>query len=264
MRYGAGVLATMRRDLRVFLSYRMRLVSQLLTTFFALTMFFFLSKLMRADAVGRHGAYYVFVVVGIVTVGLLEEAVGLAQLVRMELIAGNFERILISPFGPVAGILSMAAFPIASALVFAGITLGLAAGLYDMPIRLSGLPVALLVELLAAVAFAAIGLLFVSTLIAFKSAMGVLWVISGLALLGGAYFPISLFPGWIHWAADVQPLTPALDLLRHSLVGTRLAAPAWLDLVMLLAFAAVLMPLATAGLWQAIQVSRRRGTIMEY
>jgi ABC-2 type transport system permease protein len=89
-------------------------------------------------------------------------------------------------------------------------------------------------------------------------------VVAGLSLLGGAYFPIRLFPGWIRWASDVQPFTPTVDLLRHLLIGTRPVEPVWLDLVKLAGFTAVLIPLAITALWLAINLSRRRGTILDF
>jgi ABC-type multidrug transport system permease subunit len=85
-----------------------------------------------------------------------------------------------------------------------------------------------------------------------------------LGLLGGIYFPIRLFPAWIHWASDVQPLTPAVDLLRHELVGSASLQAPWIELLKLTGFAVVLMPIAAAVLWQAVKISRRRGTLMEY
>ncbi len=262
--YFDAALATMRRDASIYLSYRLRFASQILALLFTLTIFFYVSKLVRADAVGHRGNYYQFVVVGIVTLAVLESALNIAQLVRMELIAGNFERFLISPFGPVAGAMSMAVFPIAFATLFAGIMLALADALFGVPVHLGGIPLALVVAALGGVAFAAIGLLFVGGLIAFKSAMGATWIMAALGLLGGIYFPVRLFPGWIRWAADVQPLTPAVDLLRHQLVGAPSMQASWLELVKLAGFAAVLMPLAGVALWQAVKLSRRRGTMMEY
>jgi ABC-2 type transport system permease protein len=104
----------------------------------------------------------------------------------------------------------------------------------------------------------------VAGLLAFKSATGATWVIASLGLLGGAYFPIKLFPSWIRWASEVQPFTPAVDLLRHLLLGTRPLQPVWLEFLKLGGFTAVLIPASTAVLWLAIQSSRRRGTIMEY
>jgi ABC-2 type transport system permease protein len=89
-------------------------------------------------------------------------------------------------------------------------------------------------------------------------------VLAALGLLGGIYFPVKLFPAWISWAAEVQPLTPAVDLLRHTLVGTPSMQAPWFELLKLVAFAAVLMPISSLVLWQAVRISRRRGTLMEY
>lgn len=262
--YLSAMFATVRRDATIFFSYRMRFVTQILTMLFTLTMFFYVAKLVRPDAVGPHGAYFAFVVVGIVTMAVLTSALNTSEVVRMELMAGNFERILISPLGPVAGVMSLAIFPIAYSTVFAGTMLTLAVAFYGVPLDPLGIPLALPVAALGAGAFAAIGLVFVGGLLAFKSAMGASWVIAALGLLGGVYFPVKLFPAWISWASEVQPFTPAVDLLRHLLVGVPSAEPVWLELVKLGGFTALLMPGSALVLWLAVGLSRRRGTIMEY
>ena len=262
--YAGAAMAMLKRDASIYVSYRLRLASQLLATLFTLTIFFYVAKLVRSGAVGHHADYYAFVVVGIATLTVLDAALTVSQLVRMELVGGTFERLLISPFGPVAGAMSMAAFPIAFATLFAGLLLALAEVIFGVPIRVDGIPMALVVVALGGVAFAAIGLLFVGGLIAYKSAMGATWVLAALGLLGGIYFPVKLFPAWIGWASEVQPLTPAVDLLRHLLVGTPSTQPPWLELLKVSGFAAVLTPISAAVLWQAIKISRRRGTLMEY
>jgi ABC-2 type transport system permease protein len=231
---------------------------------FTLTMFFYIAKLVRPDAVGPHGDYYSFAVVGIVIMSVLTSALTTADVVRTELMQGNFERMLVSPLGPVGGVLAVAAFPILYSMLFAGVMLSLAVTMFGIPLHPAGIPPALLVAGLSAMAFACIGLLFVGGLLAFKSALGVTWVIAGLSLLGGAYFPVRLFPGWIRWTSEVQPLTPAADLLRHLLVGTRAIQPVWLELLKLGAFTALLIPISTAVLWLAVGWSRRRGTLIEY
>ncbi|HYZ80661.1 MAG TPA: ABC transporter permease, partial [Solirubrobacteraceae bacterium] len=126
------------------------------------------------------------------------------------------------------------------------------------------IPAGLGIGVLGALSLACIGLLFVAALIAFKSSLGATWVIAGLSLLGGAYFPLRLFPGWLRWTSDVQPYTPTVDLLRHVLVGTRPVQAVWLELLKLVAFTAALMPVCVAILWLAVKVARRRGTIMEF
>jgi ABC-2 type transport system permease protein len=264
MSYADAMFATMKRDAVIWFSYRMRMVTQLLAMLFTLTMFYYVGKIVRPDAVGKNGQYFAFVVVGIVTMTVLTSALNTCELIRMELMAGTFERILISPLGPVGGVMAVAAFPILYSTVFSGLMLVLAVGIFGVPVHPAGIPEALPIAAFGAIAFACLGLLFVGGLLAFKSAMGATWVVAALSLLGGVYFPIRLFPGWIRWASEVQPFTPAVDLLRHLLVGTPSAQPIWLELVKLGGFTAVLMPGSAAVLWGAVRLARRRGTIMEY
>ena len=127
-----------------------------------------------------------------------------------------------------------------------------------------GLIVASLIVLLLVIGREIIEPLVIAALLAFKSSAGITWVIAGVGLVGGVYFPLSLFPGWIRWAGSVQPLTPTIDLLRHLLVGTPLAHPAGAEWLKLGAFAAVLLPLATYVLALGLKFSRAQGTVMEY
>ncbi len=262
--YGGALLATMKRDVSIFISYRFRVVSQILAMLLSLTIFFYIGKLVRPGAIGPRDQYFAYVVVGVVTTAVLTSALGTVQIVRMELVAGNFERILISPVGPVWGVISVAAFPILYSTVFSGVMLGVAALVFGVPLDAGNIVPALGVGLLGALSLACIGLLFVAALLAFKSAVGATWVIAGLSLLGGAYFPLRLFPGWIRWTSEVQPFTPTVDLLRHLLIGTRTLEAVWLELLKLIGFTAALLPVSVAVLWLAVHVSRRRGTIMEY
>lgn len=262
--YKGALLATFRRDLRIFLSYRARWLGQAVAMLFTLTLYHYLSELVRPHALGAQGNYYAFVVVGIVSMGVLSSAVGTAQIVRMELMAGNFERILISPLGPVAGVVALALFPIAYSTLFAGGMLVLATTMFSVPIHLGGIPAALLVGGLGALAFGAIGLFFVAALLVFKSSTATSWVLAGLGMLGGIYFPIHLLPSFVQWVADVQPLTPAIDLLRHFLMHSGTLEPVWGELLKLAAFALALLPVSVGVLWMAVDISRRRGTIMEF
>ncbi|MBV9801676.1 MAG: ABC transporter permease [Solirubrobacterales bacterium] len=262
--YLDAVGATVKRDAAVFVSYRFRFVSQLLTMLLTMTMFYYISKLVRPGVVGPQGRYFAYVVVGIVSLSVLTAALNTGQLVRMELLTGTFERVVISPVGPVGGIIALSAFPILYAIVLAGLMLVAAAGIFAFPVHVAGIPAALGVSALAALAFTCIGLVFIAGLLAFKSTTGASWAIAGLSILGGVYFPLTLFPGWMRWVSDVQPFTPAVDLVRHLLLGTTPSASIWLELVKLGGFTVALMPLSAWVLGRAVQMSRRRGTLMEY
>jgi ABC-2 type transport system permease protein len=91
-----------------------------------------------------------------------------------------------------------------------------------------------------------------------------MFVVTVLTVVSGVYFPVVLLPHWVRWLSDVQPFTPAVDLLRNLLVGTPLRESAALSLVKLIAFPGVLLPLAIWTLNAAVGLARRRGTIIEY
>lgn len=53
---GSAFLAVLRRDLPVYLSYRIRLLSQLLTSVFSLPLFYHVSRLVHVRGFGSHNA----------------------------------------------------------------------------------------------------------------------------------------------------------------------------------------------------------------
>ena len=113
-------------------------------------------------------------------------------------------------------------------------------------------------------ALGAIALLFVAMIVRFKQAPGAAYVLAAISLVAGFYFPAELLPWWLHWASEVQPFTPAVDLLRHLLVGQPLRGSGWGDVAKLVGFSAVLLALGVGVLMLAIDRSRRLGTLTEY
>ena len=119
--------------------------------------------------------------------------------------------------------------------------------------------------MLAGLAFAPFGLALLGLVLVAKQAMaGTTWIVAFITLVSGIYFPTTLLPGWIEWISEVQPFTPAVDLLRNVMVGTPLHDSVWLDLLRIAGFAAVLLPLSAIVVGKAVQVSRKRGTLIEY
>ena len=81
----------------------------------------------------------------------------------MELVAGNFERVLVSPMGPMWGVVAIAAFPVGYATLFASAMLGISAAVFGISLHVAGLVPAFCVAVLGALALASIGLLFVAS-----------------------------------------------------------------------------------------------------
>jgi ABC-2 type transport system permease protein len=258
--------AVIRRDLLLTLSYRARFASHLLALFFSLTLFHFISRLVSVSSFASHDAYYAFAVVGLITLQVLNSTLNVPPgSLRQELVAGNFERFVLSPMGALRGMIAMLLFPFLYALVSAILMLVFAGVVFSVGLHWATLPLIVPVGLLGALSFAPFGVLFLAGVLLAKQAIsGATFVVAGISLIAGLYFPVSLLPKWMRWMADVQPFTPAVDLMRHVLMGTQLHEGLGAELAKMVGFTAVLLPLSVWALAAALRLSRRRGTILEY
>lgn len=262
---GHAFLAVMRRDLSIYLSYRARLVSQALTSVFSVTLFYYVSRLVHVSGFKTPGSYFGFVVVGISMVSVMYSCFSIPELLRQELVAGTFDRLLLSPFGAVRSVIAMTIFPLLYSFVLAAITLGLGCALFGLQLHWSTVPLSVPALALALLAFLPFGLLFAAlTVIVKQGSVGTTWVIALLSIVGGLYFPVSLLPHWVRTAAKLQPFTAATSVLRHLLVGSSVGESSSVALVRLALFAAVLVPVSMLALASAIRFGQRRGTIIEY
>jgi ABC-2 type transport system permease protein len=261
----AAAGAIFKRDLLLFASYRTRPFSILFSTAVSLTLFYYLSRLVRSPAVGSPDDYYGFVVVGLIIFGVLTSTMSIpVATLRAELQAGTFERMVLSPFGAVRAIASLLIFPVVQALVLGTASLVFAGLVFGLDLHWPSALLAPPVAVLGALAFAPFGLVMAAAVVLVKQTnAGATLVITGVTLLAGVYFPISLLPDWIRWASDVQPFTPAVDLLRNLLVGTPLRDSAGIELAKLVGFTVVTLPVSLVMLRAAVERSRRRGTIIE-
>lgn len=259
------MLAVVRRDAQRAASYRTAMIAVAASELVSLILFYYLSRLVDVAPFSDPDDYFAFVVVGLVALQLANAVLTYPLfLLSGELVAGTFERLVISPLGAVPGMVATIVFPFLSALAASVAVLAFGAVVFDLSLEWATAPLALPASLLVGLSFAPFGLLLMAAAVVLKQVAAFAgWILTGLSLLAGLYFPIALLPDWIRWASDVQPLTPAVDLMRHLLVGIPLSDPG-LEALKLAAFAALLIP---PGLWavsRAVDRGRRLGTIIEY
>jgi ABC-2 type transport system permease protein len=260
-----GANAVFRRDLAIFLSYRTRLLMQFTTGFVSVALFYYISRLV---SVGDFGAdeYFAFVVVGIaITEVMVVTLAALPTKVNQELFAGTFERVVLSPFGAVGSIVAMTMFPLLLAYLTALASVAFAAIVFGLPLQWATVPLALPVAALASISFVPFALFVCAAMMIVKQATSLAGLITtGLSFVGGFLFPIALLPAWLHWASEVQPFTPAVELLRNLLVGTPMTQSAGSAVAKLLGFAVVLFPVAIVALRASIRRAQAKGTVTEY
>jgi ABC-2 type transport system permease protein len=254
-----------RRDAILFVSYRSQIVAQFVGPLFSITLFYYISHVLTARSIHSPGGYFGFVIVGLVIVQILTISMGVMPVtVRQELVSGTMERFLVSAHGPINGIIGTMLFPLINAIFSGALLLILAAVIFGLPLAPTAV-LAIPVALLGTLAFLPFAFFLVALVMAFKQASSVAqFIVAGIAIVGGLYFPIAVLPEWIRWASDVQPFTPATDLLRHFLVDTPLVHPAVVELLKLVGFIAVLLPVGLILLRASIRYGQRSGTVAEY
>lgn len=264
--YWTAANAILMRDWVLFRSYRMRFLTQFLSGLFTLVLFYYLSRIVSRTAFDTPDDYFAFAVVGLVVMQVLIGTLSAVPVaVRQELVAGTLERLVVSPFGAVGALTAMLAFPFVLSFVRGAVMFAIAILAFGMPVEWPTVPLAIPVALVGALAFAPFALVITASVLTVKQAgAGTGFVVSLIALIGGFFFPVSLLPDWIQWTSEVQPFTPALELLRNLLVGTPLDESAWRALAKVIAFALLLMPFAVWLLRQSVQFAQQRGTITEY
>jgi ABC-2 type transport system permease protein len=197
----SGTGAVVRRDLTVFLSYRGRLLMRLTTGFVSVSLFYYISRLVSIKQFGSPDEYFAFVVVGIAITEVVISTFGvLPQRMSQELYAGTFERLVLSPFGAVSGIVSMTFFPLMLAYLTAATSIAFAAIVFGLELHWSTVPLAIPAAALASIAFIPFALLVCAAMMIFKQAASLGGLIStGLSFIAGFLFPIALLPSWIQW-----------------------------------------------------------------
>jgi ABC-2 type transport system permease protein len=261
----AGAAAIVKRDYLIFASYRLRFLAEIVSAILGVTLFYYVSRLVTGGAFESSDDYFAYAVIGLAVLQVLTAClVVLPMVLRQELLAGTFERILVSAFGPVQCLLAMSVFPFLSALVSAALTIAFASLVFGMNVDWSSAPLALPAAALGYVAFLPFAVLITGVVFIVKQVgTGAGLLITCLSLVAGVFFPVVLLPDWIEWTSEVQPLTPAADLLRHLVVGTPIDS-AWSATLRLAAFAAVLVPLSILSLRACLTYAQRRGTVLEY
>jgi ABC-2 type transport system permease protein len=261
-----AALAVMRRDFQLFLSYRLRFISLVFSALFTVTLFYYVSRLVSARQFPTHSAYFAYVVVGLAAMEILTATLHAVPTgLRSELLTGTFERMVVSPYGPLGSIVALSLFPMALATVMVTITLAIAALLFGLPLHWSTVPLVVPVVVLGLLALLPFAFLLASAVLIVKqSGSAATFLISGLALAGGSFFPVSILPSALRWISDVQPLTPALELIRHELVDASISGSPWVAVAKLAAFAAVLLPVSILAIAAALRLCRARGTLIEY
>jgi ABC-2 type transport system permease protein len=264
------VPAFLRRDLLTLMSYRAAFVGDLLAIAVQAVMFGFVAELVDPSALptynGVETGYFEFVMVGVVIAtvgGLLLQKVSMA--IRQEQMIGTLEALLVTPTAPTTVQAGSAAFDLlfvpvrmAALLLAVALTLGL-------DFEPSGV-LPSLVLLMCFVPFVwGLGLVAAAVIVTFRRGGGVVGIaMSILGLASGAFFPLTLLPGWIQTVAEANPVAIAMEGTREALIGGSGWDGIGAAVMVLLPLGAVALFAGVAAFRAALTREHRNGTLGLY
>jgi ABC-2 type transport system permease protein len=260
------ISAVVRRDYHVARSYRLAFVLDLLYGVINLVVFFFISRTF-ADATTSEldGApsYFAFAAVGIaLTIVIGAASSGLAARIREEQLTGTLEALVAQPLTTTEVALGLAGFPFLFAIVRAAFYILVAAALLGLDLSGTDWAGFVVVLVVAGIALSALGVLFGAVVLIVKRGEVLAGMVTfGMGLVSGAFFPVSVLPGWLEPLGAVVPTRFAFDGLRSAIFE----GGGWGgDALALLAFTAVGFPIAVYAFSRALAHARRAGTLSQY
>jgi len=264
------ILAFIRRDFLSEKSYRLSFALGALATLANLAVFYYIGRLFGgrlAPELEPFGAdYFTYVFTALAFFGYIGTGAGsYAGRLRQEQTQGTLEAALSTPLSTLALLAAMSAwnflFATFELLVYA------LAGAFVFGIRFpaANWPAALLVFVLSAACFAALGVISACFVMLFKRGNPLAWVLNNFeGLLGGVYFPVAALPGWLLAVSNLLPVTYAVRAFQLALNRGAGLAEIKGDLLALAAFNLVLLPASAWLFGLSVRRSRRNGTLGEY
>jgi ABC-2 type transport system permease protein len=249
-------------------SYRASFLLGLVSGFALLTTFFFLGRTVgTTELMARfRGGYFGFAIVGLAAMGPLHAALmELSRRVRDAQVSGTLEAVLAAPVGPGTSIVLSAIGPLLSSVLRMTALLAAAALLFGLPLQVQALPQAAAALALSLVAFLALGVLSAAFTIRFKRGDPVAYFVDVVSvLLGGVFYPVDVLPPFLRSAADLLPLTHALQALRLALLSGADLSSLGAPLARLALFAAVLLPVALLTFAWAVRRAKDDGSLTHF
>ncbi|MEO1060383.1 MAG: ABC transporter permease [Actinomycetota bacterium] len=260
--------AIVRRDVAVLRTYQLSLYVSFVQSVVFVFSFYFIGEFVgEPDALADvEGGYFEFALLGVIVTTVIALGLGeFADNISAEQEEGTLEAVLVTPTPLWTLLVGGASVSALLAGVEILLLVGLGFGVLGTAPSAAAMLWSLPLLALTFVCFAAIGIAAAAVIVVVKRGDPLAGPVSQLTgLVSGAYFPVTVLPGWLQPLSELVPATHGLRGIRElTLAG---AGPSAIvdDLVILGVMAAVLVPLGLWAFGRAVAAARRAGTLGAY
>ena len=267
-------LAFVVRDFKIYWTYRFWVIFDIIDVVILVATYFFVAQIITPTTLVAEGYatgdYFTFAMLGIAFSQYVQNSVhGLTEGVRDEQWTGTIETILSSRTGYRTYLVGASGFRFLYGTIFLVGALGLGFFIGGKVILTpTTLFTGIVFAILLVAGHLAIGAMSAGIVVMIKRgdpiAFGFTWLTQ---LVSGVFYPLGLLPWYLKWVGFALPLTYSLDGLRRTFMnGETLFHSSVLqtDLLALLAFIAIMLPLSLQVFAWAYGRARRQGTLGQY
>lgn len=257
-----------QRDLSIARTYRTAFLFEAVEALFGVALFYYVARFVDSpqlrNALPQSESYFAFSLIGFVFLDYLNAAIDSFDRSLMEARdTGTLEHLLVTQTSLPVILAGSVIYPFAASTLHIAVYLAWGAVLFGFPLREANWLAVAAVMLATLLAFSGLGILSASYLLLFKRGNPAKWFFLGISsLAGGMLFPISVLPDWLQFVARLNPVMYALDAVRAALLGGAGFHAVWRPLLVLLLFAAVLLPISMFVFAWALRRTKTTGTLM--
>ncbi len=258
------------KDLRVQTSYRLAFIMNFVGIFFAVAIFFFVSKLMGRSVspylAPYGGNYFAFVLIGIALSGFLGTGLGVfSSSISSAQAAGTLEAMLVTPtrLTEIVMLSSLWSFLFTTINVAAYLIVGVA--FFGLELGQANMPAAILILVLMVCVFSGLGIMSASFIMVLKRGDPISWIFgSASSIMGGTFFPVQVLPKWLQGFSYFFPLFYGLRGMRLALLKGHGLWALRGDIGALAVFAGVVVPLSFWTFSRAVRRAKIDGSLATY
>jgi len=260
------LLALARRDLLTAVRYRSGLAFQVISVLGEVAGLFFLARAVGPGFRPDGMDFFPFLVIGssfyVCLVGGVQVFV---ETVRTAQLTGTLETLLSTSTHDVVTILLMASSSFISRAVQLLTALAVAWLAFGLRLSTSHIIAFALTLVLSLAVIVGIGILAAALQIWAGRGSSVVWLFASAgALISGAFFPVSALPGAVRRLSWLFPITHSLDAVRIALVPATSMSGFQSHMVLLAAYALLLVPFSLLVLARVLRQARHDGTLAAY
>jgi ABC-2 type transport system permease protein len=264
---GQKLLAFARHGFTLAWSYKLNFASRYVASIVSVLFFYFLDQMFRRANVQvvEGGSYFAFLLIGGAFSRYLDVGMrSFAESLREEMLMGTLEPLLATATPVRLALLGPSIFMLIEGTLLVLFQL-IAGALFGADFSRANWLSAIVVVGVSVASLLCWGVLSAAFTVVFKRSDPINWLVGAIAyVFSGVFFPVSILPPLLQIVSYLLPFTYALRGLRAALMSGATLPDLLPDLLPLLAFTAVLLPLALWSLRVAVRYLKRTGELAHY